>query len=167
MARTVTALHRPVPGSAGPVGVAAAGEPVAPAPLGHRVLTLLARADGELVAARLSAEPWEVFTHAHLAALRAAGAVVEARGAMGGRRGVRTVWELLEHAAPELAAWAHHFAAAASLRAAVDAGHLGAVDATRAGDARAAAEDFVDLARELLESGPAAGPVALPDRRVS
>ncbi|GIG27916.1 hypothetical protein Cma02nite_05160 [Cellulomonas marina] len=145
-------VARPVRATSGTVA-GTTGAAVPPAPVGHKVLTLLARADGELVAARLSAEAWEVFSHAHLAALRAAGAVVEHVGPLTGRRAVRTVWDLLETAEPGLASWAHYFAAAAPLRAAVDAGSFGAVPPARAQAALEAAERFVEAARDRVERG--------------
>src|SRR3954447_6706964 len=88
-------------------------------PQSTRAGELLRRADAELVAAQLSGEAWELFTHAHLAALRAGAAVVAARTASPARHGrnaLRTVWQLLDAVAPELAAWSAYFADAASLR---------------------------------------------------
>ena len=64
--------------------------------LSGRTAELLQRADAELVAAQFSTEPWEQFTHAHLAALRAGAAVLADRKPMSGRRAPRTVWELLD-----------------------------------------------------------------------
>ena len=116
---------------------------------------LLARADGELVAAQFSAEPWEQFSHAHLAALRAAAAVVAARGRPGGRGAPRTVWGMLEQVAPELGVAARFFADGAALRSAVDAGRFDQVDDDRAERTLVAAEDLVDAAREAVAHAPA------------
>jgi hypothetical protein len=134
-------------------------------PLPTTAVDLLRRADGELLAAQLSQAPAETFTHAHLAALRAAAAVVAVRGRPGGRRPPRTVWDMLAAVAPEAAPWATFFAAGASLRLAVDAGRFDAVDAEHAERTLSAAEDFLDEVRALLEQPAAAGtPVARPLR---
>ncbi len=111
------------------------------------VVQMLARADTELLAAQFSAEAWERFTHAHLAAVRAAAAVVAARGRPSGRGAPRTVWEMLVAVAPEMTRWAALFADGAPLRAALEAGRFDAVPVARADQALCDAEDFVDLAR--------------------
>jgi len=123
------------------------------APGSARVTELLSRADAELLAAQFSPEAWEQFSHAHLAALRAGAAVVAAKGRPGGRRALRSVWEMLDVVAPDLARWSAYFAAAAPLRSAVDAGRFDAISSDRAEQAVCAAEDFVDAARNMLESG--------------
>lgn len=120
----------------------------------------LARADAELMAAQYSAEAWERFTHAHLAALRAAAAVVAARGRPSGRGAPHTVWAMLAEVAPELARWATLFADGASTRAAIEAGWFDAVTVGRAEQALCDAEDFVDVARAVVaesERGTRAG----------
>lgn len=114
---------------------------------------MLARADAELLAAQFSAEAWERFTHAHLAAVRAAAAVVAARGRPAGRGAPRTVWEMLGLVAPDMTRWAALFADAARLRAALEAGRFDAVSAARAEQALCDAEDFVDLARAAAREG--------------
>lgn len=67
------------------------------------------------------------YANAHLAALRAAAAVLAARAVPARRRGekphgVTSVWSLLVLVAPELAEWATFFAAGASKRSAAEAG---------------------------------------------
>lgn len=124
--------------------------------LSGRAAELLQRADAELVAAQFSPEPWEQFTHAHLAALRAGAAVLAERQPLSGRRAPRTVWELLDAVAPELGRWSSYFAAGAGLRAAVDAGRFDAVTSGRAEQALCHAEDFLDIVRTELE-GSAVG----------
>ena len=114
---------------------------------------MLARADAELLAAQFSAEAWERFTHAHLAAVRAAAAVVAARGRPAGRGAPRTVWEMLGLVAPDMTRWAALFADAARLRAALEAGRFDAVSAARAEQALCDAEDFVDVARAAAREG--------------
>lgn len=136
------------------------------APLPPTAVDLLRRADGELLAAQLSSAPAETFTHAHLAALRAAAAVVAVRGRPTGRRAPRTVWDMLAAVAPEAAPWSRFFAAGASVRLAVDAGRWDAVDAEGAERTLSAAEDFLDEVRALLRAPVpgAGGPVARPLR---
>lgn len=129
------------------------------APLPTTVVDLLRRADAELLAAQFSAVPAEMFNHAHLAALRAAAAVIATHGRPGGRRPPRTVWDMLAVVAPEAAAWATFFAAGAPLRQAVDAGRFDAVDAEHAERTLCAAEDFLDEVRTMLEpAGRSAAP---------
>lgn len=123
------------------------------APVPPASAQLLRRADAELLAARFTADPDDQFVHAHLAALRAAAALVAARERPAPRRGPRAVWDLLARTAPELAPWTSYFASGASLRADIEAGVAGAVDARRSGELLAAAEDFVDEIRIALEEG--------------
>lgn len=118
----------------------------------RRSTDLLVRADSELLAAQYSSEPWEQFSHAHLAALRAGAALVASRGRPSGRRTPRSVWGMVEVVAPELSPWAQHFADAARLRSAVEAGRFDAVTAERAEQALCDAEDFVDAVRDAVEA---------------
>src|SRR5215510_13711343 len=76
------------------------------------------------------------FAAAHLAALRAAAAVLAARARPEPRRRNRltSVWALLATVAPELSEWAAYFAAGASKRAAAEAGIPRAVTAREADD---------------------------------
>ena len=129
-------------------GAERAAPAVAPGP--SRVRQLLVRADAELVAAQFSAEAWEQFSHAHLAAVRAGAAVVAAEGAPTGRAAPRTVWGQLGAVAPSLSRWAALFADAAPLRAAVEAGRFDLVTTARAEEALVEAEDFVDVVRAFL-----------------
>jgi SAV_6107-like HEPN len=76
----------------------------------------LADAEGARVAG-------ERYALAHLAALRAAAAVLAARTRPQGRRGRPvSAWRLLTEVAPELGEWAAFFAAGAGKRAAAEAG---------------------------------------------
>jgi hypothetical protein len=133
--------------------------------LSGRTAELLERADAELVAAQFSSEPWEQFTHAHLAALRAGAAILADRQPPSGRRAPRTVWELLDGVAPELGRWSTYFAAGAGLRAAVDAGRFDAVSTERAEQVLCHAEDFLDIVRGELEGGAAHGDPEAEDVR--
>ncbi|MCL2454340.1 MAG: SAV_6107 family HEPN domain-containing protein [Micrococcales bacterium] len=140
------------------VAVRAAGQGVGAGPVGlsASALRLLARADGELVAAALCGQPWERYLHAHLAALRAAAAVLDVRGTPRGRGVPRDVWGLAERVAPELAGLWAYFAAGAPLRAAVEAGRTDRVSAERADEVVGCAEQTVEAVRMVLGLGDAA-----------
>ena len=120
------------------------------APLPATAVDLMARADAELLAAQFSTQAGERFVHAHLAGLRAAAAIVAARGRPAGRT-PRTVWEMLAVAAPEVETWSVYFAGGAALRRAVEAGRSDVVDVARAEQAACAAQDFIDEVRALLD----------------
>jgi hypothetical protein len=90
---------------------------------------------------------------AHLAALRAAAAIVAARAEPGTstrRRRPLSVWELLPKVEPALAEWAAFFAAGAGKRAAAEAGLPRAVSAREADDLLRDAETFLSLAESAL-----------------
>jgi hypothetical protein len=86
------------------------------------------------------------YATAHLAALRAAAALLAARARPEPRRRNRltSVWALLAAVAPEMGEWAAFFAAGASKRAAAEAGIPRAVTAREADDLLRAAEQFVE-----------------------
>lgn len=126
----------------------AAPGPVAVSP---EVASLLARADAELVAATLATDAADRFLHAHLAALRAAAAVVALRGRPSPRSRARTVWDMLALVEPGLAAWSGYFAGGARLRAALDAGRPVEVDPARADELVVCAEDFRDEVAMLVD----------------
>lgn len=93
------------------------------------------------------------YVAAHLAALRAAAAVVAARAAPGSgprRKAPRSVWELLPRVEPALAEWAAFFAAGARKRAAAEAGLPRAVSGGEADELLRDAETFLTLAEEAL-----------------
>jgi hypothetical protein len=93
------------------------------------------------------------YVAAHLAALRAAAAVVAARptpGTGARRKAPRSVWELLPRVEPALAEWAAFFAAGAGKRAAAEAGLPRAVSVREADDLLRDAETFLSLAEEAL-----------------
>ncbi|GAA1744076.1 SAV_6107 family HEPN domain-containing protein [Luedemannella helvata] len=121
--------------------------------LPHRTpveLLILARR-GLVEAARTEADGLRYAT-AHLAALRAAAAVLAARARPGvGRRSrVTSVWALLVLVAPELGEWAAFFAAGANKRAAAEAGIARAVSTREADDLLRSAGQFVDLVADEL-----------------
>jgi hypothetical protein len=117
------------------------------------VLTLLESARHGLLGAAEEVSPGARYVAAHLAALRAAAAVVAARPATetGPRRkALKSVWELLPRVEPALAEWAAFFAAGARKRAAAEAGLPKAVTAHEADDLLRDAETFLSLAEEAL-----------------
>ncbi len=92
------------------------------------------------------------YATAHLAALRAAAAVLAARATS--KPGVRhsrpaSVWTMLVQVAPELGEWATHFAADVTKRAAAEAGIPRVVTASEADDLVLQATQFV----EIVETG--------------
>ena len=92
------------------------------------------------------------YATAHLAALRAAAAVLAARARpVPGRRGRPTsVWALLAKVAPELAEWAEFFAAGAAKRAAAEAGIRNAVTTREADDLLRDAGRFLVVVESTL-----------------
>lgn len=144
-------------GARGVTTVVAAGgagtAPALPFPTGRETPTLLraqasgellGRADAELLAAQLASDPAERFGHAHMAALRVAGAVLAVLGSRPPRGRTRSAWERLAADAEGFAPWASFFASGARLRSAIDAGRFDAVDEAGAARWVAAAEDFRD-----------------------
>ncbi|PFG35895.1 hypothetical protein ATL41_0595 [Flavimobilis soli] len=141
------------PSTVSPVRADAEG---AEARVGRATGRLLERCDAEILAAQLSSDPADTFLHAHFAALRAAGAILEARGRAKVRGRGRNVWQLAGEFVPELAEWVQVFSRSARVRAAIEAGDLSAVDTAVAEQALAAAEDFRDAVAVLL-AGDATG----------
>jgi hypothetical protein len=92
------------------------------------------------------------YVGAHLAALRAAAAIVAARAEPTGPRRKRpqSVWELLPRVEPALSEWAAFFAAGAGKRAAAEAGLPRAVSGREADELLRDAATFVSLAESAL-----------------
>ncbi|HWG99029.1 MAG TPA: SAV_6107 family HEPN domain-containing protein [Pilimelia sp.] len=92
------------------------------------------------------------YATAHLAALRAAAAVLasRARPAPTRRNRVTSVWTLLVMIAPEMEDWASFFAAGAAKRAAAEAGIPRVVSTREADDLLRAAEEFVGVVEAAL-----------------
>jgi hypothetical protein len=140
-----------VPAKPAPAKPAPANRPrarVAPS-----ALALLASARHGLADAEDTPDPGGRYVAAHLAALRAAAAVVTAKADPGkGRRrsSPRSVWELLPRVEPTLAEWAAFFAAGAGKRAAAEAGLSRAVSTSEADDLLRDAETFLSLAESVL-----------------
>lgn len=114
------------------------------------ILDLLAAARRGLAEAMLERRPADRYAAAHLAALRAAAAVLAARTRPAkSRKGPRSAWELLATAAPEMAEWAAFFAAGAGKRAGAEAG-LSVVTSREADDLLRDAETFLALVDTTL-----------------
>lgn len=148
MIRTLTAAGSPT-GNAMP---SPSGMPAA-------ALSLLRAARQGLADAGTETDPGTRYICAHLAALRAAAAIVAARGEPGSgarRRRPRSVWELLPQVEPALAEWAAFFAAGAAKRAAAEAGLPRAATAREAADLLRDAGTFLTVAERALglESEP-------------
>lgn len=111
---------------------------------GAASLDLFASARRSLAQAHLSVVPDDRYVAAHLAALRAAAAVLASRRPASGRRSsrVHSVWALLPRAAAELGEWAEFFAITARRRAAIEAG-LVTASAREADDLVRDAETFL------------------------
>lgn len=130
-------------------------------PMGHATLDLVDQARSCLADAATVSTANERFAAAHLAALRAAAAVLAARAHPASRRsrtagsrrrahGPRNVWELLPTVAPELTEWAGFFATNAGKRAAAQAGLPGAVNSREADDLMREADAFLGVVCILL-----------------
>jgi hypothetical protein len=131
-----------------------------------RTEELLTDAARDLMLAELATRPADRYAAAHLAALRAAAAVLAARsgapetwqpvcGARGRRRPA-SAWDQLRAAAPELTEWADYFAAGAHKRSAAAAGLSGAVSAEEAELHYRDAGAFLGLVRALVNRPHAA-----------
>jgi hypothetical protein len=125
--------------------------PVLPAP------TLLALSERGLTEAAATSVPGQRYALAHLAALRAAAAVLSCRAKPTGvRRGrPRSAWVLLAGVAPELSEWAAFFAAGATKRAAAEAGIAGVVTPREADDLLRDAQSFLAVVETTLITGGA------------
>jgi hypothetical protein len=144
-----------MPADPGPGGAGPGGAFPLPSRVPAAVLSLLRTARQGLAEAEAEAEvdPGTRYIGAHLAALRAAAAIVAARGEPGTgarRRRPRSVWELLPQVEPALAEWAAFFAASAAKRAAAEAGLPRAATAREAEDLLGDASTFLGVAERAL-----------------
>jgi hypothetical protein len=138
------------PGSADP---GPAGALPMPRSVPGAALSLLRTARQGLADAEAETDVGTRYICAHLAALRAAAAIVAARGepgTAGRRRRPRSVWELLPQVEPALAEWAAFFAASAAKRAAAEAGLPRAATAREADDLLRDAGTFLMVAERAL-----------------
>jgi hypothetical protein len=129
-------------------------------------LDLLAQAQHGLDEAVEMPTSNERFATAHLAALRTAAAVLAVRGRPEThprrRARIRSVWEVLPEAAPELTEWSALFASGAARRARAEAGIAGAASRRDADDLVREAGVFLRLVERMLVAQP-----ALPQPRVA
>lgn len=119
--------------------------PVLPA-----AVQLLQESTRGLASAQALEAPHERYAAAHLAALRAAAAVLASRAQPLTRRRPMSVWALLPQVAPELSEWAAFFASGARKRAAAEAGLTRSVTARDADDLVRSAQTFRELVIDLL-----------------
>ena len=112
----------------------------------------LARAAESLSEAIVATEVPTRYACAHVAALRAAAALLAARAhpEPARRRPQRNAWVLLAEVAPELAEWARFFAAGAAKRAAAEAGSTRAVSEREADDLVRDADRFLAVVERSL-----------------
>lgn len=125
------------------------------APVPASALELLDRCTDGLVRAARCDDAGERFVAAHLAALRAAAAVLAVRGRPKRRSGALNVWQVLPRVAPELGEWAGFFAAGASRRSAIEAGRRHVVTTREADDLLRDATAFAAIVAEDLGVLPA------------
>jgi len=112
---------------------------------------LLMSARRSLTEASIAPTAGERYAAAHLAALRAAAAVLAARSRPSSRRSrVLSVWVVLPQVAPQLGEWATFFAAGARKRAAAEAG-LDIVSHREADDLVREADTFLVRVCEVLD----------------
>ena len=154
-AATLVPIPVPTPTRvAGPTRAAGSAAPAIPAhALPHRTpAELLALARRGLTEAEQQRADGLRYATAHLAALRAAAAVLAARARpVPARRSKLTnVWVLLTMVAPELGEWAAFFAASAGKRAAAEAGIPRVVTQREADDLTRLAGSFVNVVELAL-----------------
>lgn len=113
------------------------------------VLDLLDRAREGLVQACHSDTCAQRYCESHLAALRAATAVIADRSAPSSRSRPRSVWEVLPLVAPELSEWAAFYADSGRRRGAIERGAL-VVSCREADDLVRQSECFLEVVRGLL-----------------
>ena len=119
----------------------------------HSYLRRAAESLSEAVGSRDVAERYAC---AHVAALRAAAALLAARArpAPGRRRQQKNAWVLLSDVAPELGEWASFFASGAAKRAAAESGSTRAVSERDADDLVRDADRFLAVIEQALGLTP-------------
>ena len=127
-------------------------EPVGPFSLPATTHAYLARAAASLSEAMSAVDVPTRYACAHVAALRAAAALLAARArpAPARRRPQKNAWVLLAEVAPELTEWASFFAAGAAKRAAAEAGSTRAVTEREADDLVRDADRFLAVIEQSL-----------------
>jgi hypothetical protein len=126
-----------------------------PRPAAHRTATgavrLVMAAQRALNDAAATDDPLERYAGAHLAALRAAAAVLADRTPPGAKpRRPTSAWTLLIAVAPDLEPWAGYFAAGASTRSAAEAGLRGAASPEQADRLVQDATAFIAVVETML-----------------
>lgn len=116
---------------------------------GTAATELLTLATRGLAAAGATPHPYDRYTAAQLAALRAAAALVAQRAPATGRSRVTSVWKLLARKVPELGEWAVFFQSRSHNRV-VTPGATGWVTSRDADDMLRDAATFVDLVANCL-----------------
>jgi SAV_6107-like HEPN len=129
----------------------------------------LSRAADSLAEAITAPDVPSRYACAHVAALRAAAALLAARArpTQSKRRQQRNAWVLLAEVAPELEEWARFFAAGAAKRAAAEAGSTRAVTEREADDLVRDADRFlgvVEASLGLVPHPPLDSRIAVPGR---
>jgi hypothetical protein len=121
-------------------------------PLPASVGSLLSQAKTTWAEAVLEPSATEKYRSAHIAALRAAAAVLalRARPVSASRRRPTSAWVLLEAVAPELTDWTVYFADSAHRRAAIEAGALSVVSERDADDLLRAAGEFIAIVERMI-----------------
>lgn len=120
-------------------------------PVAQAAVSLLRQARRGLDEAGRERDPAERFIAAYLSALRAAAAVLAARGRPHrGRARPTSVWVLLESAAPELREWAAFFVANSATQAEAQAGITRGVSTRSADDLLRQAGQFLVLASRVV-----------------
>jgi|GEM_PF-567167 len=149
-----SAAPRPAPASStvrstGASSSTAPGHGRAVPPIPQAARDLLADASRGLGRAMRAGTSSDRYAAAHLAALRAAAAVLAARATpVRGRRG--SAWELISKVAPEFSEWAAFFAAGSAKRQAAEAGLHRLVTPREADDMVRQVATFLDLVEESL-----------------
>lgn len=116
---------------------------------GHAV-ALVEQARQGLLDADYASDPADRYVGAHLAALRAAAAVLAVRARPRGRARPTSAWTLLPGVAPELAEWAAFFAAGSATRIAAQAGVTRLVTARDADDLVRQTGQFLVLVERVV-----------------
>ncbi len=116
------------------------------------VRTLFEQAQHALLDAEYAAQPVDRYAQAHLAALRAAAAVLAARARPRRRSRPVNAWILLAKVAPELAEWSAFFAATSATRSAAEAGARHLVASRDADDLVRQASEFLTLAQHACRT---------------
>lgn len=120
--------------------------PGLPAPIPAAARELLHAAEQCCAQALVAPDPAAKYAAAHLAALRAAAAMLAARARPATGRGrIRSAWALLTAVAPEFGEWAAFFAAGAGRRAAAESGLGEDITTREADDLLREAHNFVSI----------------------